>query len=286
MKATVNNSPSARSTRTAGAPDHPPVIAVFDSGFGGLTVLRAIVSLVPNAHYLYFGDSARLPYGSKSQETVARYAIEAARFLVERGAEMLVIGCNTASAVALYDIKSSVEIPVLGVIEPGADSAAEISRHREAIVLGTEATVGSHAYQRALARRGFATYEKACPLLVPLVEEGWIDHPVTEQVARTYVVEALRVAPATADVMVLGCTHYPLLRPLLRRVVPHRIEFVDPAESTAQMVASELKTSREQQGNGKPEFHFYATDSVEKFKCMAPAFLGHAIDCVEHVDLG
>jgi glutamate racemase len=262
-----------------------PRIAVFDSGFGGLTVLRSIVSLVPNASYLYFGDSARLPYGNKSRETVARYTVQAAQFLEKCGAEILVIGCNTASSLALYDVKSAVEIPVIGVIEPGADHAAELSRHREAIVIATENTVASHAYQRALARRGFATYEKACPLLVPLVEEGWTDHPVTEQIARIYVIEALRGAPPNTDVMVLGCTHYPLLRPLLRRVVPQRIEFVDPADSTAQVVASLLSGCEPGCGNGEPTFRFFTTDSVEKFKRMVPLFLGREVECVERVEL-
>jgi glutamate racemase len=262
-----------------------PKIAVFDSGFGGLTVLRSIASLVPNADYLYFGDSARLPYGNKSRETVARYAVEAARFLEKCGAEILVIGCNTASSLALYDVKSAVEIPVVGVIEPGADHAAELSRHREAIVIATENTVASHAYQRALARRGFATYEKACPLLVPLVEEGWTDHPVTEQIARIYVIEALRSAPPNTDVMVLGCTHYPLLRGLLRRVVPQRIEFVDPADSTAQVVASLVSGGEQACRNGEPTFRFFTTDSVEKFKRMVPLFLGRAVECAERVEL-
>ncbi len=265
--------------------DCRPRIAVFDSGFGGLTVLRSIVALVPNASYLYFGDSARLPYGNKSRETVARYTVEAARFLEKCGAQILVIGCNTASSLALYDVKSAVEIPVIGVIEPGADHAAELSRHREAIVIATENTVASHAYQRALARRGFATYEKACPLLVPLVEEGWTDHPVTEQIARIYIIEALRSAPPNTDVMVLGCTHYPLLRPLLRRVVPQRIEFVDPADSTAQVVASLVSGCEPGCQNVEPTFRFFTTDSVEKFKRMVPLFLGRAVECAERVEL-
>ena len=271
--------------RAGGGRNGRPRIAVFDSGFGGLTVLRSLVSLVPNADYLYFGDSARLPYGNKSRETVARYTVEAARFLEKCGAEILVIGCNTASSLALYDVKSAVEIPVIGVIEPGADHAAELSRHREAIVIATENTVASHAYQRALARRGFATYEKACPLLVPLVEEGWTEHPVTEQIARIYVIEALRGAPPNTDVMVLGCTHYPLLRSLLRRVVPQRIEFVDPADSTAQVVAS-LVSGCEQDGHhGEPTFRLFTTDSVEKFKRMVPLFLGRAVEGAERVEL-
>jgi glutamate racemase len=264
-----------------------PTIAVFDSGVGGLTVLRAIVERVPNANYLYFGDTARLPYGSKSRETIARYAIGAAEFLEQKGATLLVIGCNTASAMALYDVKSAVNIPVIGVIEPGADRAAEISQSREAVVIGTEATVAAHAYQRALARRGFVTHEKACPLLVPLVEEGWTDHSVTEQVARIYLAEALKAASANTDVLVLGCTHYPLLKTMLRRVVPKNIEIVDSAETTAEAVVEELAASARAIGNvTEPTFRFYVTDSVEKFRKMAPIFLGHAVENVEHVDLG
>ena len=261
-------------------------IAVFDSGVGGLTVLRAIVGLIPNADYIYFGDTARLPYGSKSRETVARYTVGAAQFLEAQHPDVLVIGCNTASALALYDIKSAVKIPVIGVVEPGAERAAEVSQSREAIVLGTEATIGTHAYQRALAKRGFATHEKACPLLVPLVEEGWTDHPVTEQVARIYMAEALRGASANTDVLVLGCTHYPLIRPLLRRVVPERIEIIDSAESTAHAVVRELSLDGNTGGEAQPGFHFYVTDSEEKFRRMAPLFLGHPVENVEHVDLG
>jgi len=267
-----------------------PKIAVFDSGVGGLTVLRAVAAHVPDADYLYFGDTARLPYGSKSRETVARYVTEAAQFLERLGANLLVIGCNTASALALYDVKSAVSIPVIGVIEPGADRAAEISASREAVVFATEATVASHAYQRALARRGFATHEKACPLLVPLVEEGWIEHPVTEQVARTYTIEALRVASVNTDVLVLGCTHYPLIQPLLRRVVPQRIQIVDSAECTARAVADELGLAPDgsQQGLGKQQaavVRFFVTDSVEKFRRMAPLFLGCEVGDVQHVEL-
>jgi glutamate racemase len=265
-----------------------PRIAVFDSGVGGLTVLRAIASIIRDADYLYFGDTARLPYGSKSQATVARYSSEAARFLEAQGASMLVIGCNTASALALYDIKSAVAIPVIGVIEPGADRAAQISKNREAVVYATEATVASHAYQRALARRGFATHEKACPLLVPLVEEGWIEHPVTEQVARIYTIEALRVASVNTDVLVLGCTHYPLLRDLLRRVVPQRIQIVDSAESTAQAVAHELGVSPCKAGEScahTPTYKFFVTDSPEKFRRMAPLFLGFPVEDVNRVEM-
>jgi glutamate racemase len=265
------------------ANSHRPTIGVFDSGVGGLTVLGAIARLVPNADYLFFGDTARLPYGTKSQEFVARYSSAAARFLAARGIDILVIGCNTASALALYDIKSAVDLPVIGVIEPGADAAAAISKSREALVFATEATCASHAYQRALARRGFATHEKACPLLVPLVEEGWGDSPVAEQVARIYTIEALRNASSNVDVLVLGCTHYPLLRPLLRRVVPQRIQIVDSAEATARALLHYL--DGHDLTGGEPGYKFFVTDSVEKFRTQAPLFLGFAANSVERADL-
>ena len=272
---------------------HRPAIGVFDSGVGGLTVLRAIARLTPNADYLFFGDTARLPYGTKSQEFVARYSTAAARFLAARGIDLLVIGCNTASALAFYDVRSAVDLPVVGVIEPGADAASEISSSREALVFATEATCASHAYQRALARRGFATHEKPCPLLVPLVEEGWLDTPVTEQVARFYTIEALRSASANVDVLVLGCTHYPLLHPLLRRVVPQRIQIVDSAEATARsllpLIRSIVGEGQSSQA-GTPSYRFFVTDSVEKFRRQAPLFLGIAAqdfagESVERVDL-
>src|ERR1039458_2120803 len=188
------------------------------------------------AHYLYFGDTARLPYGTKSAETVARYAIGAARFLEAQNIDLLVIACNTATALAFPRIQEAAHVPVVGVVEPGAAMAAELSKSRAAIVIATEATVSSHAYRDALQRHGVAAHEKACPLFVPLVEEGWIEHPVTEQVARIYLAEALGQAPQQADVLVLACTHYPLIAPLLRRMAPEHMQIVDSAESTARVV--------------------------------------------------
>ena len=163
-----------------------PTIGVFDSGFGGLTVLKALLELIPVADYLYFGDTARLPYGSKSAQTVAKYAVEATQYLEQQGAGMLVIACNTATALALDQIRDRSSVPVIGVVDPGAERASLVSKNRKVAVIGTEATIGSHAYLRALELRGLEAREKACPLLVPLVEEGWVDHPVTEQVARIY----------------------------------------------------------------------------------------------------
>ncbi len=220
-----------------------PRIGVFDSGVGGLTVLKAIAEQLP-AHYLYFGDTARLPYGTKSAETVARYAIGAARFLEAQNIDLLVIACNTATALALPAIKAAAHVPVVGVVEPGAAAAAEISRHRAAIVIATEATVSSHAYRDALQKHGLQAVEKACPLFVPLVEEGWIEHPVTEQVAKIYLGEATAQAPEGADVLVLACTHYPLIAPLLRRILPEKMQIVDSAESTARVVKKMIEEIR------------------------------------------
>jgi glutamate racemase len=260
-----------------------PVIGVFDSGFGGLTVLRELQQVLPTANYLYFGDTAHLPYGAKSTRTVAKYAIAAAHFLEQHGIEMLVIACNTATALAFDDIRVAVKVPVVGVVEPGAERAAAISRTKKAVVVATEATVSSHAYQRALARHGVEATEKACPLFVPLVEEGWVEHRVTEEVAHIYMDEVFHDGARNADVLVLGCTHYPLLRPLLRRVVPPQVEIVDSAESTASKVAEMLGKNRTL---GQPgELRCYATDSVEKFRRLGGKFLGRPIENIELVDI-
>ena len=258
-------------------------IGVFDSGFGGLTVLKGLLEVVPAADYLYFGDTARLPYGSKSVETVARYASEAAKFLEVQGAQMLVIACNTATALALDQIRRTSSLPVIGVIEPGAQRAQSASRSGKAVVIGTEATVSSHAYHRALTSLKVDAIEKACPLLVPLVEEGWVDHPVTEQVARIYLNEAFSGEFSTADVLLLGCTHYPLLRPMLQRIVPEHVTLVDSAESTALAVRSALDAVDDARSDSK--LKFFVTDSPEKFKRLGTLFLGRKIENVKHVDL-
>lgn len=264
-----------------------PRIGVFDSGFGGLTVLKELLAQVPAADYLYFGDTARLPYGSKSVETVARYAVEATQFLEGRGANLLVIACNTATALALDRITQAAHVPVVGVVEPGAEQASAASKKRRVVVIGTEATVSSHAYRKALERRGIEAREKACPLLVPLVEEGWVEHPVTEQVAQIYLQDAFSDGFDGADVLVLGCTHYPLIKPVLRRVAPEHVTIVDSAHSTAHAVAGKIAKicKGPSTSAGKPELRFFATDSVEKFRRMGPKFLGHPVDLVEHVDL-
>ena len=279
-------------------------IGVFDSGFGGLTVLRALVHRLPQARFAFLGDTARLPYGSKSRRTIARYAVQSAQFLVqEQQAEFLVIACNTASALALEAIQQSVAVPVLGVIQPGAQSARATSRSGDVLVIATDATVQSHAYASACQAIKLRALEKACPLLVPLVEEGWIDHPVTEQVIRIYLDELAADAAAKGlrpDTLVLGCTHYPLLRPLIERVAPTGITVIDSAESTAD-AAVQLVNGIKDPGRiildpsfgstvgvntAQTEIRCFATDSVEKFERLGSRFLGRPVGKVELIDLG
>jgi glutamate racemase len=267
-------------------------IGIFDSGFGGLTVLRALLRLAPNAEFAYMGDTARLPYGSKSRTTIARYALSSTRFLIDQGADLLVIACNTASALALEEIRQSTALPVLGVIETGIGEARASSRTGDILVIATDATVGSHAYAAAGQARGLRALEKACPLLVPLVEEGWIDHPVTTEVVRIYLselFEAARNAELDPDTLVLGCTHYPLLRSIIEAAIPPGLRVIDSAEATALQVArilaseASLKDAAEQEPG---ECRFFATDSPIKFQELGARFLGKPIDAVELVDLG
>jgi glutamate racemase len=273
------------------AANSPATIGVFDSGFGGLTVLRALIERLPGARFAFIGDTARLPYGSKSRRTVARYAAESAQFLVrEQGAEFLVIACNTASALALDAIKEAVPVPVLGVIEPGADAARAASRSGDVLVIATEATVHSHAYAEACAARGLGAIEKACPLLVPLVEEGWTEHPVTKQVIDVYLNELRAEAAAKGmkpDTLVLGCTHYPLLRPLIERAVQGEITVIDSAESAARAAVDLCDCGTSSAGGaGETEVRCFATDSVEKFERLGSRFLHRPVGKVELVDLG
>jgi glutamate racemase len=278
-------------------PSAAPTIGVFDSGFGGLTVLRALIARLPHASFAFIGDTARLPYGSKSRRTIARYAVESARFLVEQqGAQFLVIACNTASALALDAIQQAIPVPVLGVIEPGATAARAASRSGDVMVIATAATVGSSAYSAACREHGLRAIEKACPLLVPLVEEGWTNHPVTASVIRIYLDELNAAAEAQGlhpDTLVLGCTHYPLLRPLLKRAVAPGVRVIDSAEAAADsaarifngQVAPPLLAA---EGSGAPPttVRCFATDSVDKFERLGSRFLGRPVGNVELIDLG
>ena len=292
-----------------------PTIGVFDSGFGGLTVLRALIRRAPQARFAFLGDTARLPYGSKSRRTIARYAAQSARFLVEeQGADYLVIACNTASALALDAIQEAVSVPVLGVIEPGAEAARRASKTGDVLVIATDATVQSHAYAAACRAQGLRALEKACPLLVPLVEEGWIDAStatgasaaqaasappqvaVTAEVFRIYFDELTAEAASLGmnpDTLVLGCTHYPLLKPLIEQAIPAAMTAIDSAESAADKLVThlcrdlgpppELPSAAPSAG---PLLRCFATDSVEKFERLGSRFLGHPVGKVQLVDLG
>jgi len=261
-------------------------IGVFDSGVGGLTVLRELVRNVPDASYLYFGDTARLPYGSKSAETVAKYAIEAAHYLEHKGIDLLVVACNTATALALPAIRNAVKVPVEGVVEPGAQAAAAATQRNRVVVIATEATIRSHAYKIALEQRKINVCEKACPLFVPLIEEGWLDHPVTQRVAHVYLDDFFYDYETGPDVLVLGCTHYPLIKSILRSVCPWRVEIVDSAECTARVVAKNLGVESAAARTTSPEIAYFATDSVERFRRLGQLFMGDAIQNVQQVDLG
>lgn len=250
---------------------------------------------MPSARYVYLGDTARLPYGSKSRETIVRYALSSAEFLAEQGADLLVIACNTATALALDDLRASLPIPVVGVVEPGANAALDASsrtkRQNDVLVLATAATTQSGAYTRALHAVGLKATEKACPLLVPLVEEGWLELPVyqsvTLEVLRIYLIEALAEAP-NAGTLLLGCTHYPLLKPLIEttlKTLRHPLEIIDSADATARAVAALLPDAT-RVGEAAPQCEFYATDSVEKFQRLGSVFLGRPLEEVHLLDLG
>jgi glutamate racemase len=248
-------------------------IGVFDSGLGGLTVLRALGERMPREHLVYFGDTAHVPYGSKSARTVTKYSLAAARFLTERKIKALVVACNTASALSLSEISRAVKVPVLGVIKPGADAAAAISRSGRVGVIGTEATVASGAYPAALrARRsGLRIWSKACPLFVPLVEEGLWSHRATLLLARHY----LRVFRSfKIDTLILGCTHYPLLMDVIRRAMGSGVSLIDSAQQTALEAERLLLGLGLLRGRGTGSRRFFVSDAPERFSRLARKLLG------------
>ena len=258
------------------------MIGIFDSGVGGLTVLGALRERLPAESFVYLGDTARLPYGTKSATTVQRYAVNAAAHLVNHDIKLLVVACNTASSYALEALDNTVSIPVVGVVEPGVRAAIATGASRVGVI-GTEGTIRSEAYQRALASRApsIEVEAVACPLLVPLAEEGWGDHPVTDQVAKHYLTPLLDRGVQT---IILGCTHYPLLRPSLQRVVGPDVELVDSAHSVAESVAgdhSDLISTETRRGTVRLEF----TDASDRFLRITRAILGRDPERLEVVDI-
>ena len=272
-------------------------IGIFDSGVGGLTVYRALHEHLPNERFVYLGDTARVPYGTKSLATVERYAVENARFLAAHGIKLLVVACNTASALALPAIRSALKIDVVGVIGPGARAAVSANKHTGGVravgVVATESTVQSGAYTTAIqkANPGAEVIERACPLFVPLAEEGWSDNEVTRTIAATYLGD-LR---SKIDILVMGCTHYPILRDVIQQTVGEDVKLIDSGEATAMEVKSLLKDkglARLSPPTGALERqlcddldHFYVTDAAERFARVAERFLGVKPSRLEAVEV-
>lgn len=261
-------------------------IGIFDSGIGGLTVARAIYERLPSESTIYFGDTARVPYGPKSSETVRRYSLEILRWLLDQGVKAVVIACNTSTAHALDVLQEASPVPVIGVIDPGARAAVAAMRRGPIGVIGTAGTIASNAYARAIqaARPGAAVEQKACPLFVPLVEEGWFDHPAAELIATEYLEPMKR---ARVDVMVLGCTHYPLLKPLLQRALGPDIPLIDSGEETAGAVQSVLRSSGlDAPESATPVHRFVVSDDEARFRQVGSRFIGERLGKAEVVALG
>lgn len=261
-------------------------IGIFDSGVGGLTVLKQLIERLPGEKMLYLGDTARLPYGTKSRETVIKYSLQNARFLVQKGIKCLVVACNTASSLALKQLEEAIPVPVVGVIQPGAERAARSTRKKKIGVIGTLATIRSGIYQQVLGNyaRDTEVLAAPCPLFVPLVEEGWIQDAITIQVATRYL-SPLR--SAGVDVVVLGCTHYPLLKGVIHEVMGNDILLVDSAEEVARQV--EILLDREELRNtsseGPGSIQVFMSDCSEHFVEIGERFLGISLPPIELVDL-
>jgi glutamate racemase len=258
-------------------------IGVFDSGAGGLTVFQALERALPHESLVYLGDTARVPYGTKSAETVVRYTLEAARFMLRQQVKMVVVACNTASSVALEAMTRETRLPVLGVIAPGARRAVERSQTQRIGVIGTRATIASGAYKRAIQALApeAEVLSQACPLFVPLAEEGWTEGEITRRIAEKYLEPFKR---ADVDTLVLGCTHYPLLRDVIAQVMGAEVDLVDSAEAVAEEAARAL-AQETGAGAARGGHHFYVTDAPETFQVVAERFLGRPIHCLEWASL-
>ncbi len=266
-------------------PKNDRPIGIFDSGIGGLTVLKEIVNELPWENTLYLGDTARVPYGVRSPEIVTRYSFENTRFLFSKGIKMLVVACNTVSSVSLDAIRKSIDIPVIGVIEPGAKAAAAATRNGKIGVIGTSATIRSGAYTNAIRSHNppVEVFSLPCPLFVPLVEEGWTEGPVVELTAERYLAD---MRAKGIDTLVLGCTHYPLLKPVLSKVMGEGVMLIDSAIETAREMRSVLGDSSLIKASADAAVReFYVTDSPEKFLDVGERFLGRKISFIKKISL-
>ncbi|MDR1401238.1 MAG: glutamate racemase [Endomicrobium sp.] len=259
-------------------------IGIFDSGFGGLTVMSTIDEVFPLESFVYFGDTAHVPYGSKSKDTVVKYSKEIASFLVKCKVKLIVIACNTASAFALPILKKTLKIPVIGVVKPGSKAAVFASKNKKIGVIGTEGTIGSKSYLREINKISRCkVYQQACPLLVPLVEEGWNDAEVTASIVQKYVEPLL---DKQIDTLVLGCTHYPLLKKTLKKNVGEKIILIDSAEATADEVRNILNKKHLLANTKNKKFlRFYVSDNPGKFKRIGSRFFSKKIFNVKKIEM-
>lgn len=259
-------------------------IGIFDSGVGGLTVLREIMRLLPKEDIIYIGDTARVPYGTKSAETVSRYALQNTNLLVKKNIKLLVVACNTASSLSLPFLEERFNIPIVGVIKPGVKRAIEITKNGKIGVIGTEATIKSKAYDKMLKEldASIEVYSKACPMFVPLVEEGWIDNDIAYIIAKKYLKE---LDKRRIDTLILGCTHYPLLKATIGDIIGKSVQLIDSAVETARFVKIELLKEGIVSDKSKATVMFLVTDLPEKFASIGTGFLGKKLRNVIHVDL-
>lgn len=248
-------------------------IGVFDSGIGGLTILRALRRTLPHENLIYFGDTANVPYGGKSKVAVTRLALHVAQFLEQQGVKLIVVACNTASAQALSALRKNLKVPVLGVIEPGADAAVHTTQNNKIAVLGTQGTVESKAYVKAIAKRrkNARVFQQACPLFVPLAEEGFAHKPAAKLIAQEYLKP---VKNSGADTVILGCTHYPILKNLIAQLMGPRVKLVDSADTLARAAKQFLKENKLAAQQGRGTVKLYASDAPEKFTRSAYKLLG------------
>jgi len=264
-------------------PNQDSPIGVFDSGIGGLTVLHEIIQTMPKENTVYLGDTARAPYGTKSVETVLRYSYENSEFLIEKGVKVVVVACNTSTAIALSQLKSRLSLPVVGVIEPGVRRAIKSTKNKKVGVIGTEATIQSGAYTHALKAvdRSIEVYSRACSLFVPLVEEGWTDNEVVNLTAKAYL---QGFKQSGIDTLILGCTHYPLLKKAIRNFLGRGVRLVDSAEETAKEVESMLRVDSNLRKNGKGAHSFFVTDAPERFIKVGRRFLGEKVESAVRIE--
>ncbi len=259
-------------------------IGIFDSGIGGLTVYRALKEKLPYEKIIYLGDTARVPYGTKSKDTIIKFSLQNAEFLFKKDVKIIVIACNTSSSYALKSLQNSYSIPIVGVIEPGSEAAVNCSNKKVGII-GTYATINSKSYEKAIKEKNkkLKIYSTPCPLFVPLVEEGWIEHEVTEMIAREYLNP---LKSEGIDSLVLGCTHYPVLKNVIKRVMGNKVKIIDSASTVSEKVFDILTNlGWLNERNNNKEDEFYVTDSPDRFKKVGEFFLGKKINQVRKINI-